>query len=224
MSLQITFLGHSGFLISDGKCTLAIDPFLTGNPVAVHRHEDIACDYVCLTHGHEDHFGDTLQITGANDATVIANFEICAYCESQGVRKTEPGNPGGRIYTPFGYVAFTPAIHSSSYQGQYMGVAAGLVISIGDHKIYHAGDTALFSDMKLIGEVVKPDIAMLPCGDRFTMGPKLARMAAEMIKPKYAIPVHHSTWPLLTSDLAEFHPAGVEVKHMAPGDIWNFTG
>ncbi|WP_432798202.1 metal-dependent hydrolase [Poriferisphaera sp. WC338] len=224
MPLKITFLGHSGFLISDGKHTVAIDPFLTDNPVAVHKHEEIKCDYVCLTHGHADHFGDTLQLAGANDATVVANFEICAYCESMGVRKTEPGNPGGRIYTPFGYVAFTPAIHSSSYEGKYMGVAAGLVLQIGGHKIYHAGDTALFSDMKMIGEVAQPEIAMLPCGDRFTMGPKLARMAAEMIKPKYAVPIHHSTWPLLTSDLSEFHPNGVEVKHMAPGDIWHYEG
>ncbi|QQE10232.1 metal-dependent hydrolase [Planctomycetota bacterium] len=224
MSLKITFLGHSGFLISDGQYTVAIDPFLTDNPVAQHKAADIHCDYIALTHGHADHFGDTLSIAANNDATVIANFEICAYCESQGVRKTEPGNPGGRIYTPFGYIAFTPAIHSSSYEGMYMGVAAGLVLDIGGHKIYHAGDTALFSDMAMIGEVVKPEIAMLPCGDRFTMGPRLARMAAEMIKPKYAVPVHHSTWPLLTSDLSEFHPNDVTVKHMAPGDIWNYEG
>jgi len=220
MSLSITFLGHSGFLLNDGQHKLVIDPFLTGNPLAVHKPGDIACDYVALTHGHADHFGDTLPIARQNDATVIAAFEICEYCAEQGIEKCDPGNPGGRVYTDFGYIAFTPAFHSSSYQGRYMGQPCGLIVSMGGHKVYHAGDTALFGDMKLIGEIGQPDIAILPVGDRFTMGPKLATHAAEWVAAKTAIPVHYKTFPLLTADISEFRPQGVEVKEMQPGETW----
>lgn len=224
MSLEMTFLGHSGFVFSDGTHRLAVDPFLTGNPVATINPQDIACDYIALTHAHADHFGDTLDIAANNDATVIAVYELCDYCTSKGVAKTEPGNPGGRIYTDFGYVAFTPAFHSSSIDGQYMGQPCGLVIEMGDVTVYHAGDTALFGDMKMIGEIAQPDIALLPCGDRFTMGPELAAKAAELIQPKIAVPIHHSTWPLLTSDLTDFTPEGVEVKVLEPGEVWRYTG
>lgn len=220
MPLSITYLGHSGFLLCDGRHTLAVDPFLTGNPLAKHKPDDIACDYVALTHGHADHFGDTLPIAKRNNATVIAAFEICEYCTEQGVEKCDPGNPGGRVYTDFGYIAFTPAFHSSSYQGRYMGQPCGLIISMGGHKVYHAGDTALFGDMKLIGEIGKPDIAMIPVGDRFTMGPKLATYAAEWVKPKTVIPIHYKTFPLLTDDISEFKPKGVEVREMQPGEVW----
>ena len=220
MALTITFLGHSGFLFDDGKHTLVVDPFLTGNPLAVHKPDDITCDTIALTHGHEDHFGDTLPIAKRNNATIIAAYEICNFCAEQGHEKCEPGNPGGRIYTDFGFVAFTPAFHSSSYQGRYMGQPCGLIISMGGHKIYHAGDTALFSDMKLIGEIGQPDIAMIPVGDRFTMGPKLATHAAEWVKPKTVIPIHYKTFPLLTDDISEFKPNGVEVKEMQPGETW----
>ena len=221
MSLAITYLGHSGFLFDDGKHKLVVDPFLTGNPLAVHKPSDITCDFLALTHGHADHFGDTLPIAKQNNATIIAAFEICEYCSEQGVSKCDPGNPGGRVYTDFGYVAFTPAFHSSSYQGRYMGQPCGLVISMGGHKIYHAGDTALFSDMKLIGEIGKPDIAMIPVGDRFTMGPKLATYAAEWVKAKTVIPIHYKTFPLLTDDISTFTPQGVEVKEMTPGETWH---
>jgi len=222
MPLTLTYLGHSGFLFSDGKHTLVVDPFLTGNPLAKHKPHDITCNYIALTHAHEDHFGDTPAIAKQNNATVIAAFEICNLCTELGIEKTDPGNPGGRVYTDFGYVAFTPAFHSSSYQGRYMGQPCGLVISIAGKKIYHAGDTALFSDMKLIGEIAKPDIALLPVGDRFTMGPKLATLAAEWIKPKVAIPIHYKTFPLLTDDISEFKPKGVEVKEMQPHETWEY--
>lgn len=220
MAVTVTYLGHSGVLLSDGEHTLAIDPFISGNPVAVHRVEQIACDFIALTHGHEDHFGDTLALAKQNDATVIAAFEICNYVEEQGHAKVESGNPGGRVYTPFGYVAFTPAFHSSSYKGRYMGQPCGLVVEIGGMKLYHAGDTALFSDMKLIGEVARPRVAFLPVGDRYTMGPKLATMAAEFVGAPYAVPVHYKTWPLLVSDIGEFRPEGVTVKEMKPGEVW----
>ena len=221
MAVDVTFLGHAGFLLTDGTHTLAIDPFLTGNPSAVHKPEEIRCDYIGLTHGHADHFGDTMAIAEANGATVIAPNEICEHLNETGYGKTEPGNPGGRILTPFGYVGFTPAFHSSSLEGKYMGPACGLTAQIGQVTFYHCGDTALFSDMKLIGQIVKPDVAMIPVGDRFTMGPKLGKMAAEFIAPTYAIPVHYGTWPLLTDDITDFAPEGVQVQIMQAGETWH---
>ena len=227
MPIELTFLGHSGFLIKDtgtGKA-VAVDPYLTGNPLAVHRPEDIVCDYVALTHGHEDHFGDTLAIAKANHATVIGAYELCQYVATEGGHdQIDPGNPGGRIPTDFGYVAFTPAFHSSSYKGVYMGQPMGLIFSIGGVKLYHCGDTALFGDMKLIGEVAQPDIAMIPCGDRFTMGTDLATRAAEMIKPKFAVPIHYKTFDVLNQTIEGFNPKGVEVKEMQPGEVWSYGG
>ncbi len=220
MPLDITYLGHSGFLFCDGKITLAVDPYLTGNPVAVHKPEQINCRYIALTHGHGDHIGDTIPIARRTGATVIAPYEVCNYLNEQGIDKTEAGNPGGRITTDFGYVAFTPAIHSASYQGRYMGIACGLVIRMGDKCIYHAGDTALFSDMKLIGQIARPDVACLPCGGRYNMTPALAKIAAEYVAAPVAIPIHWKTYPVLAQDISDFTPQGVQVKAMEPGETW----
>lgn len=220
MPLTITFLGHAGFLLGDGTHTLAIDPFLTDNPLAKHTPGDIRCDTIALTHGHSDHVGDTVAIAAANGATVMASFELCNFLTEQGVEKTEMANPGGRVETDFGHVAFTPAIHSSSYEGRYMGAACGLVVEMGGHSVYHAGDTALFSDMRLIGDVVRPTVAFLPIGDRVTMGPELASLAAEYVGPKYAVPIHYKTWPILIDNAGDFKPEGVEVKEMEPGEAW----
>ena len=220
MSVTITFLGHAGFLLESGQHRVAIDPFLTGNPVATMKAEDVRCGFIVLTNGHADHIGDTVAIAKANGAAVAAAFEICDYLTKQGVEKCEPGNPGGKIATDFGWIAFTQAFHSSSFEGQYMGQPCGVVLNIGGTTIYHCGDTALFSDMKLIGEIYKPDVAMIPVGDRFTMGPELGAKAAEFIKPKVAIPIHYATWPVLTSDISAFKPVGVEVKAMKPGESW----
>jgi len=224
MPLDITFLGHSGFVFNDGTHSVVVDPFLTGNPLAQHTPDQVEADYIALTHGHGDHLGDTVPIAQRTGATVVANFEICEYLGEQGLSALEPGNPGGRIHTDFGYIAFTPAIHSSSFEGRYLGVACGLVLNfekIGI-KVYHAGDTALFSDMQLIGEIVQPDIAMIPVGDRFTMSPGLGKIAAEMVMPKVAIPVHYATFPLLTDDISEFTPEGMEVKALQPGEQWSY--
>jgi L-ascorbate metabolism protein UlaG (beta-lactamase superfamily) len=222
MSIIITFLGHAGFLIEAGRHVVAIDPFLTGNPVATVEPNEIQCRAIALTHGHADHLGDTVAIAKANDATVYAAFEICEYCGEHGVRRIEPMNPGGKVSTSFGFVALTQAFHSSSYGGQYMGMPCGVILNINGLTLYHCGDTALFSDMKLIGELYKPDIAMIPIGDRFTMGPELATKAAELIKPRIAIPIHYKTWPLLAQDASAFKPKGVEVREMEPGESWQY--
>ena len=222
MGISITFLGHAGFLLSDGTHTVAIDPFLTGNPVATMKPDEVKCQSVVLTHGHADHLGDTVAIAKANDATVFGAFEIVEYMGEQEV-KGEPGNPGGKITADFGWVAFTQAFHSSSYNGRYMGMPCGAVVHMGGVTVYHLGDTGLFGDMKLLGEIYQPDIALVPTGDRFTMGPELATRAVEMIKPKVAIPMHYGTWPLLLPDASGFEPKGVEVKEMEPGETWQYS-
>ena len=222
MGISITFLGHAGFLLSDGTHTVAIDPFLTGNPVATMKPDEVKCQSVVLTHGHADHLGDTVAIAKANDATVFGAFEIVEYMGEQEI-KGEPGNPGGKITADFGWVAFTQAVHSSSYNGRYMGMPCGAVVRMGGVTVYHLGDTGIFGDMKLLGEIYRPDIVLVPTGDRFTMGPELATRAVEMIKPKVAIPMHYGTWPLLLPDASGFEPKGVEVKEMEPGETWQYS-
>ncbi len=222
MSIEITYLGHSGFLIAGGGAAVAIDPFLTGNPLAVHKPGDLRPTHIALTHGHEDHVGDTVEIAKRTGAEVFAAWEICNYLGEQGVSKTQPMNPGGRVTTPFGFVALTQAFHSSSYQGRYMGMPCGVIVNIAGVTVYHCGDTGLFGDMKLIGEIYKPDVAMIPIGDRFTMGPELASRAAELIRPGVAIPVHYNTWPPIEQNPANFRPTGVEVAVMKPGESRSF--
>lgn len=218
MSIELTFLGHSGFSISDGSHTVVIDPFLTGNPVAVAQPEDVTCQTLVLTHGHADHVGDAISIAKRNGATIVGAFELCTWANEQGIDQTQPMNPGGRIDTDFGFVALTQAFHSSSYEGRYMGQPCGVVLNLGGVTIYHCGDTALFGDMKLIGEIYKPDIACIPVGDRFTMGPELGTRAAELIGAKIAVPIHYATFGLLTSDISAFQPKGIEVRALKPGE------
>jgi len=223
MSMKLTYLGHAGFILEDGSHCVVIDPFLTGNPLAVTKPQDVKAGHIVLTHGHEDHVGDTQAIAEANDAVIYAPFELVGYFGEQGIDadKLQPANPGGKIETDFGYVALTQAFHSSSYEGRYMGPACGAVVQIGGVTVYHCGDTCLFSDMKLIGEIYRPDVALIPAGDRFTMGPQQAATAAEFIRPKVAVPMHYGTFPIITDDISAFRPSGIEVKVMKPGEQWN---
>jgi L-ascorbate metabolism protein UlaG (beta-lactamase superfamily) len=223
MSVDIRFLGHAAFTLSNEKHCIAIDPFLTGNPLAEKAgitKESIDPTHIALTHGHTDHVGDTLELATRCGCEILAAFEICEWAAEQGIESVNPGNPGGRFDTDFGWIAFTQAFHSSSFEGRYMGMPCGLVLNIGGVTIYHAGDTALFGDMALIGELYKPDVAILPIGDRFTMGPEHASRAAEMIKPTIAIPCHYGTWDLIDIDPARFKPTGIEVKTLLPGETY----
>lgn len=216
----VTFLGHAAFSISDGTHTVLVDPFITGNPVAEAAGitaDGLDATHIALTHGHEDHVGDTVAIAQRTGATVIAGFELCNLLGELGVESLDPANPGGGVPTPFGRVDLTFAYHSSSFQGKYAGQPAGLVIRIGGRTIYHAGDTGIFGDMRLIGEIHKPDAVILPIGDRFTMGPADATRAAEMIGAPIAIPCHWDTWPPIAQDPADFRPNGVEVRVLAAG-------
>lgn len=222
MGLTLTFLGHAGFHLSDGRHAVVIDPFLTDNPVATAKPEDIRCDAVVLTHGHFDHLMDAAAIAKRNDATVYGIFEIATYLAQLGVRNTEGGNIGGRLTAPWGWVALTQAFHSSSFEDRYLGVACGVVVHLGGVTVYHCGDTGLFGDMRLLGEVYCPDIALIPIGDRFTMGPELATRAAELINPKVAVPIHYKTFPPLVQDAGGFKPAGVDVRVLEPGESWEY--
>jgi L-ascorbate metabolism protein UlaG (beta-lactamase superfamily) len=202
--LNLQFLGHSCFLFDDGKYKVIIDPFITNNPAATVKAEDISADYVIVTHGHGDHLGDSLTIAKHCDATIIANDEIANYALSKGLKAHNMHIGGGFDY-PFGRVKLTIAHHGSAAPGgAYMGNPVGVVFNMGGKTIYHAGDTGLFLDMKLIGELNKIDIMCLPIGDNFTMGVDDGVKAVEFVNPALAIPMHYNTFPLIAADPNDF--------------------
>lgn len=230
--MKLTFLGHASVLLETAGGRILIDPFLTGNPVAVHKAADIECEFIALTHAHEDHFGDTLEIAKRNSATVIATAELAAYCEANGC-KAHGMNHGGGFQFPFGRLELTVAWHSSSLAmdgGQnfrYLGNPAGIYLQIEGKRIYHAGDTALFSDMKLIGDKGPLDLALLPIGDNFTMGVDDAVTALDWLQPKKAIPIHYNTFPPIQASPEVFKEGGkrhgVDVRILQPGDTLTLT-
>ncbi|GIV02065.1 MAG: UPF0173 metal-dependent hydrolase [Fimbriimonadales bacterium] len=188
MAVKMTFLGHAAWLIESNGTNILIDPFLTGNPVAPKSPEEVSADFILVSHAHGDHLGDSVAIAKRTGATIISNFEIANYCGAQGAQ-AHPLHIGGGKEFPFGRVELTIAHHGSSFpDGGYGGNPAGFILKTGGKTIYDAADTALFYDMKLIGEMHKPDVALLPIGDNFTMGPEAALKAAELIRPKTGDP------------------------------------
>ena len=213
--MKLTYWGHSCFLIEIKEFRLVIDPFLRGNPKASIKPEDVECDYVLVTHGHGDHLGDAVEISKNNDATLIANYEISVYCGNQGA-KVHPMHIGGSREFPFGRIKLTIAHHGSGLESGneiiYLGNPVGIQITSEGKTLYHAGDTGLFLDMKLIGELQPIDVAILPIGDNFTMGIDDACKAIEFLKPKVAIPMHYQTFELIDVDPHEFKTKGRETE------------
>lgn len=197
--LTYTFYGHACFLLDDGTSKLLFDPFLTGNPQAAINERDVQADYVLITHAHADHVGDGSNIVLRTGATVIGIPEVTDF-GGQNV-KTIGMNVGGTVQTDFGFVRMVPAMHSSGIGG---GIAAGYVVSVGGKIIYFAGDTALFGDMKLIGERDKIDYAILPIGGHYTMDPVDAAKAVELLGAANAIPVHYNTWDIIKQNPDDF--------------------
>lgn len=206
--MKVSFHGHSVVKIETNGKTILIDPFINGNGETDLKADEVKADVILLTHGHNDHFGDTVEIAKRNDALVIAVAELATYLSWKGV-KTHGMSIGGAYEFDFGKVKLTQAFHGSSYTEEnqnivYTGMPAGILLKAEGKTIYHAGDTALFSDMKLIGERNKIDLAFLPIGDNFTMGPEDALLAAEWIKAKKVVPIHYNTFPVIRQNPEDF--------------------
>lgn len=219
--VKLLYLGHSCFILSNGKESLILDPHINGNPGAKGLDpQKIAVDYVLVSHAHADHLGDAVEICEHSDAILVSTFEVGNLCRSKGVSKIHTGHIGGRVNFPFGYLRFTPALHGAGVAG---GLACGFYLNFYNTGIYFAGDTALFSDMKLLAQLEDIDFALLPIGDNFTMGPADAAIAVDMLRPKVVIPMHYNTFELIQQDPLQFKnhveaQGSSRVEIMDPGD------
>ena len=214
--MRITWFGHSAFRLEFGSSVVLIDPFLTGNPAFSGdvQAASAGATHVVLTHGHSDHVGDTVDISRRTGAPVIANFDLCMWLARQGLEHMEPMNTGGGVDLGEFTVSLTQALHSSGQMdeagvSQSLGSANGAVVAPkapGEPTVYHMGDTDIFSDMALIGELHAPAVAMVPIGDRFTMGPRLAAQAVRRFLPgvKTVIPCHYASFPPLVASPEPF--------------------
>lgn len=200
MSVELVYHGHACFSIVTNGTHILIDPFLSGNELADIGADQVQADYILVSHGHGDHLGDTVAIARRTGAMTISNYEIYTWLVAQGVERAHPLHIGGGYNFPFGRVKLTMALHGSALpDGTYGGNPAGFLLTLGDKKIYHACDTGLFYDMKLIGEEGL-DVAILPIGDNFTMGPEDALRAVKLLQPKVVIPIHYDTFDLIKQD------------------------
>lgn len=226
--LKLTWLGHATVLIQTvgGKFVL-IDPFLKDNPATPSKMKNLkSVDVMLITHGHGDHLGDAVEIAQKHKPKVVGIYELCSWLQKKGVENTTPMNKGGSQMVGDIRVTMVHALHSSGLDdgGQtiYAGEPCGYVIEFENGlKIYHAGDTSVFGDMHLIHELYHPDLALLPIGDHFTMGPNEAAYACQLLRPKAVLPIHWGTWPLLTGKPADLKKQvegmGIEVIEMKPG-------
>jgi L-ascorbate metabolism protein UlaG (beta-lactamase superfamily) len=204
MTTKITWLGHSSFQLETSGKSILIDPFFAGNPVAQVSADDVHADVIIVTHGHGDHVGDTVSIAKRTGALVISNFEIVTWLQNQGIENAHPMHIGGSHRFDFGTVKLTIAHHGSSLpDGSDGGNPTGVILKTPDGNVYFAGDTGLFSDMKLIGEEGLA-VAVIPVGDNFTMGPDDSLKAARFLQPQIVIPCHYDTWPLIEQDIDDW--------------------
>ncbi len=235
--MQITWLGHSAFAVEFGNNRILVDPFLDGNPSFAGSVEEVAkgVTHVLLTHGHDDHVGNALQICQETGAMLVANFEICMYMVGKGLSDTQinPGNHGGTVDCGSFTTTFVNAVHSSSIQtgdgaNQYLGNPAGLILHAeGESTLYHMGDTDIFSDMALIQELHQPQIGIVPIGDRFTMGGAVAAFACrKFFKFDSIIPCHYGSFPIIDQTPDKFIDAmegqASKVRVMKVGEAENF--
>ncbi len=201
--MKLRFLGQSGLQLQDGGHEVVIDPFVSQNPATSVDPGELNPGHILLTHAHGDHYGDTPDIAKRTGAKVVGSFEIANYVSARGMEGVGM-NLGGGASFPFGRLTFTPAWHSNSFpDGSYAGMPAGIVLDMGGKRIYHAGDTALFSDMRLIGRKGL-DLALVPIGDFFTMGPEDALEAVKLLSPRSVIPVHYNTFDAIRQDAQAF--------------------
>ena len=227
--LSITWLGHATFIITTpGGKRIVTDPWLEGNPVCPpHMKKIDQADVILLSHGHFDHTGDIVNVARTTGATTVAVFELASWLERKGVQNTVGMNFGGTARIAGLEITMVPAIHTSSItegdRTEYLGLAAGFVVKTEDgRRFYFAGDTAVFGDMRLIGEMYAPEIAFLPIGDHYTMGPEGAAMAARMLAVRQVVPMHWGTFPVLTGNPESLkrlvEPHGIDVLVLKPGE------
>ncbi len=223
MAVKVFWYSHACLLIETGQTKLLVDPFLTGNPLAPVKAEEVEADFVFVSHGHGDHLGDAVEIAKRCNATVVSNFEIQNWISGQGVEKTHPLHIGGGFDFPWGRVKLTIAHHGSALpDGSYGGNPCGFLFYVEDKKIYHACDTGLFYDMKLIGEE-GIDLAVIPIGDNFTMGPEDALRAVKLIQPALVLPIHYNTFDVIKQEPGSWakqveEQTGAKVKVLSPGE------
>ena len=228
MSSKLTFYGHSCFGLQTEQYRLLFDPYFSGNPAASITADEVKADYILVSHGHGDHLGDALKIAKRCEATVITVAEIATWLCGQGV-KTHAQHLGGAFQHPFGVCKFTLALHGSSLpDGSYGGNPAGFLLTLADgKKLYFAGDTGLFGDMRLIGDE-GVEVALLPIGDNYTMGLADALRAVEFLRPRVVIPMHYNTFPLIKQDVQAWKhsvEAGsdTQVVILKPGESYSIT-
>ena len=224
--IDIHFLGHAAFQLDFDGVKVLIDPFIKGNSASPVKAQGVEADYILVTHGHGDHVGDTVEIAKRTGAVVVSNAEICDWLENQGV-KTHAQHLGGGYEYPFGYVKLTNALHGSSLpDGSYGGNPAGFLITTKEGKrLYFAGDTGLFGDMRLIGEE-GINFAALPIGDNYTMGPDDALRAVKLLNPCVVMPIHYSTFSVIKQDAEAWAKrvaaeTSVQVALLKPGDHYS---
>ncbi len=224
--MRLTYFGHSAFLLEIAGTRLLLDPWLSKNPHGAVDPASVPCHFVLCTHAHDDHLGDALALARLHGATVVAPFELALHLEAQGAANPIDLIPGGGVTLPWGRIEMTPAWHSSSIElpngeNKPMGVASGYVIRAGGRAVYHAGDTALFGDMRLIGRHGL-DVALLPIGDFYTMGPHDAVEALHLLRPRLAIPMHYNSNEKIRVDPNAFAAEAIRTGHparvLSPGE------
>ena len=229
--MKLSFHGQSTIYFESNDKKVIVDPFISGNDKSDLDEQTLDVDYIILTHGHGDHFGDVVELANRNHATVIGSAEVQGYLTTyHEIEHAHGMNIGGKYQFDFGTVKFVQAFHSSSYTNEdgipvYLGMPMGVIIEAEGKTIYHAGDTGLFSDMKLIAERHPVDVCFIPIGDNFTMGIEDASYAInEFIKPKISVPIHYNTFPLIEQDPEKFKEAVSqgEVQILQPGDEVTF--